>query len=134
MVFPPLAPALLITWAPEADEANLPASSSPALSFSSPTAVRSEEGSRTLPSSSSISRTMPSSLFRRAAMLLGGLFLTGLGAYLQRSARDFLRQFVHGLLPLVSIVKQVSQGCRWDAFITCWYARKACWLASAGRE
>lgn len=40
---------------------------------------------------------MPSSLLSRAAMLLGGLFLTGLGAYLQRSARDFFRQFVHGL-------------------------------------
>lgn len=76
----------------------MPASLSPPLSpLSSHTAVRSEERSRTLPSSSSISRTMTSSLLSRAAMLLGGLFLTGLGAYLQRSARDFLRQFVHGL-------------------------------------
>jgi len=77
----------------------LPASlwSPPLSSSSSPTAVCSEEGSLMLPSSSIISRTMPSSLFRRAAMLLGGLFLAGLGAYLQRSVRDFLRQFVHGL-------------------------------------
>lgn len=99
MVFPPLAPGPRMTWAPEAEGASLPESllPPPPLSSSSPTAVVSEEGSRRLPSSSSISRTMPSSLFRRAAMLLGGLFLTGLGAYLHWSARDFFRQFVHGL-------------------------------------
>lgn len=43
-------------------------------------------------------------------MLLGGLFLTGLGAYLHRSVRDFLRQFVHGLGWSLALFERCSEG------------------------